>query len=188
MKFTVATVAILATAVSAQSIADLTAQIPACAQTCLATSIPGAGCGLTDNACQCGSAMAAITKSATPCILSGCSSEEALSTQSLTSKICAMVAAGGSSGGSSSAASSASVASSAASSAMTSVASTSSAASSAASSVASEASSVASSASSAASNAASPTTSAPVTNTNAASKKEVGGLMAGAALLAAFAL
>ena len=79
MKFTAATIAILATAVSAQSIADLTASIPACAQTCLATAIGNSGCGLTDNACQCGDANAAITREATPCVISGCSSEEALS-------------------------------------------------------------------------------------------------------------
>merc|ERR1711939_849515 len=74
MKFTTATIAILATAVSAQSIAELTASIPACAQTCLATAIGNSGCGVDDNACQCGDANAAITREATPCVISGCSS------------------------------------------------------------------------------------------------------------------
>merc|ERR1711964_471265 len=50
-----------------------------------------------------GDANAAITREATPCVISGCSSEEALNTQSITSQICALVAAGGSSGGSSAA-------------------------------------------------------------------------------------
>merc|ERR1711964_263662 len=90
MKFTTATIAILATAVSAQSIAELTASIPACAQTCLATAIGNSGCGVDDNACQCGDANAAITREATPCVISGCSSEEALNTQSITSQICAL--------------------------------------------------------------------------------------------------
>merc|ERR1712000_803138 len=121
------------------------ASIPACAQTCLATAIGNSGSGVDDNACQCGDANAAITREATPCVISGCSSEEALNTQSITSQICALVAAGGSSGGSS-------AASSAATSAASSV---SSAASSAASSATSMASSMASSMSSAASSAAS---------------------------------
>ncbi|KAK0106928.1 hypothetical protein ONS95_003644 [Cadophora gregata] len=154
MKFTTATIAILATAVSAQSIADLTAQIPSCAQTCLATAITGAGCTISDNACQCGSANAAITKAATPCVISGCSSDDALKTQTLTSQICALVAsgAGGSSGGSSSAASQASsAATSAASSASSAASSASESVTSAASSAASSASSAASSANSAAS-------------------------------------
>merc|ERR1712093_749301 len=51
--------------------------------------------GVDDNACQCGDANAAITREATPCVISGCSSEEALNTQSITSQICALVAAGG---------------------------------------------------------------------------------------------
>merc|ERR1712058_19497 len=163
---TTATIAILATAVSAQSIAELTASIPACAQTCLATAIGNSGCGVDDNACQCGDANAAITREATPCVISGCSSEEALNTQSITSQICALVAAGGSSGGSSAA---------------------SSAATSAASSVSSAASSAASMASSM-SSAATATTSAPVEATNAASKEKVGSFMAGAAILAAISL
>merc|ERR1711964_323991 len=90
MKFTTATIAILATAVSAQSIAELTASIPACAQTCLATAIGNSGCGVDDNACQCGDANAAITREATPCVVSGCSSEEALNTQSITPQICCL--------------------------------------------------------------------------------------------------
>merc|ERR1712098_83098 len=163
MKFTTATIAILATAVSAQSIAELTASIPACAQTCLATAIGNSGCGVDDNACQCGDANAAITREATPCVISGCSSEEALNTQSITSQICALVAAGGSSGGSS-------------------------AASSAATSAASSVSSAASSAASSVSEAATATTSAPVEATTAASKEKVGSFMAGAAILAAIAL
>merc|ERR1711964_308306 len=134
MKFTTATIAILATAVSAQSIAELTASIPACAQTCLVTAIGNSGCGVDDNACQCGDANAAITREATPCVISGCSSEEALNTRSITSQICALVAAGGSSGGSSAASSVSSAASSAASSATSMASSMASSMSSAASS------------------------------------------------------
>ncbi|KAG4415639.1 hypothetical protein IFR04_011253 [Cadophora malorum] len=185
MKFTTATIAILATAVSAQSIAELTASIPACAQTCLATAIGNSGCGVDDNACQCGDANAAITREATPCVISGCSSEEALNTQSITSQICALVAAGGSSGGSSAASSAATSAASSVSSAASSAASS---ATSMASSMASSMSSAASSAASSVSEAATATTSAPVEATNAASKEKVGSFMAGAAILAAIAL
>lgn len=78
MKFTLATLA-LASVVYSQSIASEVAMLPACALTCLAPAITSAGCGLTDYACQCGTANAAIATSATPCIITGCSSDDALS-------------------------------------------------------------------------------------------------------------
>lgn len=72
--------ALLTSAVSSQTVADLVSQIPSCALLCLATSSTAASCGLADYACQCGPARAAITTSATPCILSKCSSDDAAST------------------------------------------------------------------------------------------------------------
>jgi hypothetical protein len=81
MKFTYSAItAILAAVAQAQSAADLTAEIPSCALTCLSTAITGAGCQISDTSCQCGSNKAAITTSATPCILKACSTSDALST------------------------------------------------------------------------------------------------------------
>ncbi|PBP21744.1 hypothetical protein BUE80_DR007561 [Diplocarpon rosae] len=163
MKFSVTTVAvILASVASAQSIADLTAQIPACAQTCLGTAITGAGCEVADKACQCGSNMAAITKSATPCVISACSSTEALLTQSLTAKICEAVAAGSDSGSS--------------------VSGTASSTPSSTPSAASR-SSTATPTTSRSASASSSTSTAPPT-TGAGNKKELAGLAVGAALMA----
>ncbi|TVY30557.1 hypothetical protein LHYA1_G000549 [Lachnellula hyalina] len=89
MKLTYTTViAILAAVAQTQSIADLTASLPACSLTCLQTAITGAGCSITDNACQCGSAKAGITSSATPCLLKACQVSDALNVQTITGKIC----------------------------------------------------------------------------------------------------
>jgi len=73
-------VALLTCAVSSQNVADLVSQLPSCALLCLATSATAASCGLADYACQCGSARLAITNSATPCIISKCSADDAAST------------------------------------------------------------------------------------------------------------
>ncbi|KAK2625080.1 hypothetical protein QTJ16_005449 [Diplocarpon rosae] len=188
MKFSSTTVvAILASVAYAQSIAELTAQIPACGQTCLATAITGAGCDIADKACQCGSNMSAITKSATPCVIAGCSSTEALCvsppspfpplrarqlpdtrsqrvavTQSLTAKICEAVAEGSDSGSS--------------------VAGTASSTPSSTPSSASR-SSTATPTLSRNTSAASSTSTAPPT-TGAGSKKELAGIAVGAALMA----
>ncbi|CZS90258.1 uncharacterized protein RAG0_01395 [Rhynchosporium agropyri] len=196
MKFTLTTVAVLVAAVSAQSISELQSQIPACAQTCLNTAISGAGCSASDTACTCGTNMAAITRAATPCVISGCSSADALKTQSITGQICALPREAASSAPASAASSAASSVSSGASSAVSSyssaassaVASVTSKASSAVASASSKASSAVSKASSAVAGGASPTSSSPVQASNAAGKKEVGSLMAGAAFIAALAL
>ncbi|TVY40230.1 hypothetical protein LSUB1_G004004 [Lachnellula subtilissima] len=207
MKVTYTTViAILAAVAQAQSIADLTASLPACSLTCLQTAITGAGCSITDNACQCGSAKAGITSSATPCLLKACQVSDALNVQTITGKICDLVAAGSGGSGSSSAASgSTSAASSVASSISSSMASsmaTSSAASSMASSMSASVassmaasssgakasvSSAASSAASAASSAVASATSAPAAS-NPGSKVEAFGMVGAAAMLAAMAL
>jgi hypothetical protein len=80
MKFSFAAVAsLLASVAYSQTIASEVAQIPSCALSCLTTAITGAGCGLTDYACQCGSSKDAITKAATPCVVSSCSTSDALS-------------------------------------------------------------------------------------------------------------
>lgn len=109
MKFSIVAVASLFASVAySQTIASEVAQIPSCALTCLTTAITGAGCGLSDYACQCGTAKDSITTSATPCVLSKCATSDALKVQSITSEICTIQAASG--GGSSSAGSSASAA------------------------------------------------------------------------------
>ncbi|TVY51130.1 hypothetical protein LCER1_G005811 [Lachnellula cervina] len=194
--------AILAAVSQAQSIADLTAELPSCSLTCLQTAITGAGCSTTDNACQCGSKKAGITSSATPCILKACQVSDALKVQTITGQICDLVASGSGGAGSSSASaastgSTSAVSSSVASSMSSSTASsmpTSSTAPSVASSMTSSgsaakssASSVASSAASAASSAVASATSAPAAS-NPGSKVEAFGMVGAAAMLAAMAL
>lgn len=71
---------LLASVVYSQTIASQVAQIPSCALSCLTNAISGAGCGLTDYACQCGSAKNTITSAATPCVASSCSTSDILST------------------------------------------------------------------------------------------------------------
>jgi len=73
------------------------ADMPACAQTCFATAIPAANCGLTDYVCQCGSGKASITASVTPCIMSGCNAADQATAANVAGAICAQVAGGGSS-------------------------------------------------------------------------------------------
>jgi hypothetical protein len=73
---------------NSSAIAALVAQIPSCAQGPLATAIQGAGCGLTDYACQCGTAKTAITANASAPILQACGTTTALQVQDLTNKIC----------------------------------------------------------------------------------------------------
>lgn len=70
---------LLASVAFSQSISSEVSQLPSCSLSCLTSAITGAGCGLTDYACQCGSAKAAITTSATPCLLKACSTSDALS-------------------------------------------------------------------------------------------------------------
>ena len=81
MKFSVVAVASLFASVAySQTIASEVAQLPSCALTCLTTAITGAGCGVSDYACQCGSAKSSITSAATPCVVSKCAISDALST------------------------------------------------------------------------------------------------------------
>ncbi|KAL2071042.1 hypothetical protein VTL71DRAFT_12277 [Oculimacula yallundae] len=89
MQFSVAFVfALSATLIASQSASSLVAQLPSCAITCLASASTTNGCGISDFACQCGEKKADITKNATPCVLSGCSSDDALKTNYLTGEIC----------------------------------------------------------------------------------------------------
>ncbi|CZS88276.1 uncharacterized protein RCO7_01231 [Rhynchosporium graminicola] len=80
--------AILAALVASQSASSLVAQLPSCALTCLASASTSNACGVSDYACQCGAKRADITKSATPCVLSSCSTDDALKTNYLTGQIC----------------------------------------------------------------------------------------------------
>ncbi|KAH7399745.1 hypothetical protein BKA64DRAFT_464249 [Cadophora sp. MPI-SDFR-AT-0126] len=89
MQFSYAFVfAISATLVASQSASSLVAQLPSCAISCLASASTTNGCGISDYACQCGAKKADITKTATPCVLSACSQDDALKTNSLTGEIC----------------------------------------------------------------------------------------------------
>jgi len=80
--------AVSATLVVSQSASSLVAQLPSCAISCLASASTTNGCGISDYACQCGAKKADITAAATPCVLSACSQDDALKTNSLTGEIC----------------------------------------------------------------------------------------------------
>ncbi|KAK0102220.1 hypothetical protein ONS95_005844 [Cadophora gregata] len=80
--------AVSSTLVASQSASSLVAQLPSCAISCLASASTTNGCGISDYACQCGAKKADITKTATPCVLSACSQDDALKTNSLTGQIC----------------------------------------------------------------------------------------------------
>ncbi|KAH7351331.1 hypothetical protein BKA65DRAFT_255966 [Rhexocercosporidium sp. MPI-PUGE-AT-0058] len=89
MQFSIALVfAISATLVASQSASSLVAQLPSCAVSCLASASTTNKCGISDYACQCGVKKADITKAATPCVISACSSDDALKTNYLTGEIC----------------------------------------------------------------------------------------------------
>lgn len=80
MQFTYAAIsALLASVAYSQTIASELAQLPSCSLTCISTAVTGAGCTLTDYACQCGTGKDAITKAATPCIAAACSASDSLS-------------------------------------------------------------------------------------------------------------
>ncbi|KAJ5051919.1 uncharacterized protein L3040_001682 [Drepanopeziza brunnea f. sp. 'multigermtubi'] len=80
MKFSIAIVfAIVASLVSSQSVSSLVAQLPSCAISCLATASSSVGCGISDYTCQCGLNKDAVTSAATFCVVSSCSSTDALS-------------------------------------------------------------------------------------------------------------
>ncbi|KAF7898282.1 hypothetical protein EAF00_004728 [Botryotinia globosa] len=194
MQFTYAAIsALLASVAYSQSIASEVAQLPSCALACLSTASSGAGCSITDFACQCGDAKDAITKAATPCIAAGCSASDTLTTQKITTEICVLQAAAGSSGSSAAAsstqASSSSTSGSASSSAVSNISSAGSSIASATSAASSSISSALSSASSAISSAASSTSSSPATVSSAAgSRVNAAGAIIGAGFFAAFAL
>ncbi|EKD15315.1 hypothetical protein MBM_06531 [Drepanopeziza brunnea f. sp. 'multigermtubi' MB_m1] len=89
MKFSIAIVfAIVASLVSSQSVSSLVAQLPSCAISCLATASSSVGCGISDYTCQCGLNKDAVTSAATFCVVSSCSSTDALKTNSITGDIC----------------------------------------------------------------------------------------------------
>ncbi|KFY12979.1 hypothetical protein V491_06568, partial [Pseudogymnoascus sp. VKM F-3775] len=98
MRFSLALIAAVAaaTSVAAQDVASIVAQIPSCAITCIATAATGQSCGITDYACQC-SKMSAIQASATGCVTSKCTTDEAIKVLSLTSDLCKVVGGGSSS-------------------------------------------------------------------------------------------
>ncbi|KAH8795868.1 hypothetical protein F5882DRAFT_458949 [Hyaloscypha sp. PMI_1271] len=100
MKFSILAVAsMLAGVVYSQSIQGDVAQLPSCSLSCLSNTIVGAGCSITDYACQCGSLRPAIASQATPCIVKACNITDALRTQKLVQEICSIQAAADSSSG-----------------------------------------------------------------------------------------
>ncbi|KAG4033781.1 hypothetical protein MFRU_004g02840 [Monilinia fructicola] len=174
MQFTYTAIFTLFASVAySQSIASEVAQLPSCALSCLATAATSAGCGLTDYACQCGDAKAAITKSGTPCIVAACSASDVLTVSKVAAQICELQASAGSSGSSPSSTTPASSAAS----------NIGSATGSSIASVTSSASSVASSLKSSATSAAAATAS-----TAAGNRVAAAGAAVGAGFLAAFAL
>ncbi|KAE9378144.1 hypothetical protein N431DRAFT_554416 [Stipitochalara longipes BDJ] len=97
----VAAVLLLARVVYPQSISGETAQLPSCSLSCLSNAIINVGCSLTDYACQCDSHRSAISSQATPCIVNSCNTTEALNTQKIVQEICSLQDASGSSTGTS---------------------------------------------------------------------------------------
>ncbi|QDS75315.1 hypothetical protein FKW77_001582 [Venturia effusa] len=98
MKFASATalLSLFSSAVYAVTIADL----PTCSVSCFATAIAGTSCGLTDTACQCGSARDAITASVTPCIMTSCTdSADQAKTLTVATELCASVSSSASANG-----------------------------------------------------------------------------------------
>jgi len=83
-------VSLLASVAWSQSIANGVSQFPSCALSCLTTAISETGCGLTDYACQCGSAKFGIETSVNPCVLKSCSTSDALTVQRISSQICSI--------------------------------------------------------------------------------------------------
>lgn len=66
----------------------LSPQIP-----CLESAIAQAGCGLTDQACQCGASQLAIQSAVTPCLLSSCNSADLQKAASVGFALCAAYSA-----------------------------------------------------------------------------------------------
>ncbi|RDL31532.1 uncharacterized protein BP5553_09741 [Venustampulla echinocandica] len=93
---------VVAAAASIVSAQDLSGE-PACAIPCLTSAISKVGCGLTDQACQCGTGMAPIQTAVTPCLISNCSPADLIIAASVGSKLCAdysATATGGAASGS----------------------------------------------------------------------------------------
>ncbi|TID24966.1 hypothetical protein E6O75_ATG04171 [Venturia nashicola] len=90
MNFTSAALllSLFSSAAYAVSIADL----PTCSVSCFATAIGSTSCALTDTACQCGDAKAAITASVTPCIMTSCTdAADQAKTLTVANELCASV-------------------------------------------------------------------------------------------------
>lgn len=71
MQFRTVTLSLFAALAAADHISDLAAQIPSCAQPCVASSVQKAGCGATDYKCQCGKILD-ITSSSALCVTTIC--------------------------------------------------------------------------------------------------------------------
>ncbi|KAI1355111.1 hypothetical protein F5Y01DRAFT_197320 [Xylaria sp. FL0043] len=76
---------------SADSLADLAAQIPSCAKSCIDDGAKQAGCASGDYNCECTN-LTAITTNSITCISSNCSSDELQKTSDATTALCLQVA------------------------------------------------------------------------------------------------
>ncbi|KAI1274563.1 hypothetical protein F5Y07DRAFT_211215 [Xylaria sp. FL0933] len=76
---------------SADSLADLAAQIPSCAKSCIEDGAKQAGCASGDYNCECTN-LTAITTNSITCVSSNCSSDELQKTSDATTALCLQVA------------------------------------------------------------------------------------------------
>ena len=75
----IASISLLASVASSLTLVNVVSQLPSCSLSCLTKAISGAGCGLTDYACQCGLAKSAIATVVGPCLVKACSASDVLS-------------------------------------------------------------------------------------------------------------
>ncbi|OCK86343.1 hypothetical protein K432DRAFT_376849 [Lepidopterella palustris CBS 459.81] len=90
MKFTTTTLLVFFAAAAVNVVlAQDTTGIPDCAIPCFQTAIASSGCSVTDTVCQCTTGLAAITASATPCVLKSCQPSDIAKVQTASAAICA---------------------------------------------------------------------------------------------------
>ncbi|KAI1496343.1 hypothetical protein F5X99DRAFT_75620 [Biscogniauxia marginata] len=91
MQFKAVALALLVTAVSADSVEELLTQIPSCAKSCLDNASTSIGCGTTDTWCQCDK-KTDLTKAAIVCVQGACSSDDLKKTTTVSAELCLAVA------------------------------------------------------------------------------------------------
>ncbi|KAI1133321.1 hypothetical protein F5Y10DRAFT_228751 [Nemania abortiva] len=91
MQFKTVALSLFVAAAAADSISDIAAQIPSCAQSCLQDGAKQAGCSTTDYTCQC-SNITSITSNSVLCVSTSCSSDDLQETSKVTTELCLAVA------------------------------------------------------------------------------------------------